>query len=372
MNRDEQERRRRWRLILGEAAAGLAEADSGPLLTGPHDQGIDRALGDLYDASPEGGLGQSAPRLLRWLGDIRHYFPAEVVTIIQRDALARLDLESLPQLPDLLEAVEPDVALIPVLLALAAEMPATTRDAAREVVRRLVARLTERLRQPIRQAVRGHLERIRPPRPRRWREIDWPRTIRANLANSVPGHPPLLNGRLIGRRGATARPARRTIIICLDQSGSMARSAVHAAIMAAVIAAIPTFRTHLIAFDTSVVDLTPFLDDPVELLFNLNLGGGTDMRRALDYARQLMVEPSQTLIFLISDLFDAGDRDALLATLTAIDQSGARLVPLLALDNDGAPAFNHDFAAWFANHGRRPFAATPDQFPELLRDALDS
>lgn len=373
MNPEEQRRRwRRWRLVLGEAADGVAKDDAGPVLPGAHDQGIDRVLSDLYEGGREGGLGQSAPRLLRWLGDLRHYFPTEVMTVIQQDAMARLDLEQLSLTPDLLGAVEPDVSLIPVLLALAAEMPAPTRQAAREVVGRLVAQLTGRWRQPVRQAVRGHLDRRRPPRPRRSSEIDWPRTIRANLAHSRPGHPAIISGRLIARRGATARPSRRTIIICLDQSGSMAGSAVHAAIMAAVIAAMPTFRTHLVAFDTSVVDLTPFLDDPVELLFSLNLGGGTDIRRALDYARQLMVEPAETLIFLLSDLFDGGDRDSLLATLTAIDRSGARLVPLLALDHDGAPAFNHDLAACLANRGRRPVAATPDQFPELLREVLDS
>ena len=386
------ERRRRWRLILGQAA----DRDSGEpdrWLDDPNDpndpnsladQILDRTLAAIYHQRPDGSvdrtgdLGRSAPRLLRLLGDIREYFPGEAGLILRRDAVERFGLAPLLADPEFLAAIEPDQSLLPVLLTLAAEMPEETRRVAREIVRRLVERLSARLRQPLRGAVELHLGRSRPPRPRSGREIDWMRTIRANLASLRPGQPSLIPARIVARRRALTSSTTLTIIICLDQSASMAGSAVHAAIIASLLARIPALRTHLLAFDTSVVDLSRFLDDPVDLLFGLNLGGGTNIRPALEYAGQLIDQPASTIIFLISDLFDAGERAPLLATVARLGQAGVRVVPLLALADEACPAgdgrpalrFNEELAAAFDQLGLRAATATPDRFPDLLLEIL--
>lgn len=375
------ERRRRWRLILGQTMDDDSREAANSLTT-QADQIIDRTLAAIYPGTDgsAGELGRSAPRLLRLLGDIGEYFPGEAGLILRRDAVERFGLAPLLADPEFLNAIEPDQSLLPVLLALAAEMPAETRRAAREIVRRLVEELTARLRQPLRRAVHLHLGRSRPPRPRSGGEVDWRRTIHASLAGLRPGQPTIIPARIVARRRALTNSTPLRIIICLDQSASMAGSAVHAAIIAALLARIPALRTHLVAFDTSVVDLTRFLDDPVDLLFGLNLGGGTNIRLALEYAGQLIDQPASTIIFLISDLFDGGEREPLLATVARLGQAGVRLVPLLALADEAIPAangqpalrFNEELAAAFDQLGLRAATATPDRFPDLLLEILSS
>jgi uncharacterized protein with von Willebrand factor type A (vWA) domain len=176
-----------------------------------------------------------------------------------------------------------------------------------------------------------------------------------------------------------ARPRanlRQTVILCIDQSASMAGSAVHAAILGSVLASIPSLQTHLLVFDTSVVDLTPHLADPVELLFSLNLGGGTDIRAALQYAQGLVDQPERTVLFLISDLHDGGRREDLIQTFGNLRKSGLKIISLLALDDRAAstsnkPAWNQEVAAELAALGLPALAATPEEFPALLAAILD-
>ncbi|MGX2996840.1 vWA domain-containing protein [Streptomyces sp. JNUCC 64] len=369
---------RRWRLVLGAAAD-----PDGPPLDG-RDATMDRALAALYDhpAAPggdgrgggdgdrTGGLGASAPSVARWLGDVRACFPAPVVRVMQRDALDRLGLSALLLEPELLEAVEADVHLAGTLLSLARAMPERTRETAREVVRRVVADLEARLAAPTRAAVRGALDRgarTRRPRPR---DIDWNRTIAANLAHYLPERRTLVPERLIGRARASAATGKE-VILCVDQSGSMAPSVVYASVFGAVLASVRSLDTRLIAFDTSVVDLTDALADPVDVLFGTRLGGGTDIGRALAHCQRHVTRPADTVLVLISDLYDGGVREETLRRAAAITASGTRLVVLLALSDEGAPAYDHENAAAFAALGAPAFACTPDLFPEVMAAALE-
>ncbi|MCB1919664.1 MAG: VWA domain-containing protein [Candidatus Competibacteraceae bacterium] len=358
------ERQRRWRLILGGGAADGV----GCSLAGA-DLGIDRCLENLYDEERKGGLGGSAPKVARWLGDIRSYFPTSVVRVLQQDALERYGLQRMLLEPEMLEAVEPDVHLVATLLSLSGVMPTKVKDAARRVVRQVVAELERKLANPLRQAISGSLNRsVRNRRPRH-AEIDWHRTIRANLRHYQPEYRTVIPATRIGfgRRNA----ALRDIILCVDQSGSMAASVVYAGIMAAVMASIRSVRTALVVFDTSVVDLTEQLDDPVEVLFGTQLGGGTDIHRALSYCQGLVRAPHDTILVLISDLYEGGDRQQMLKRAASLTAAGVRMIALLALSDKGAPAYDHSIAGALAGMGTPAFACTPDQFPDLMAAAIE-
>lgn len=361
-------RQRRWRLVLGEAA----ETACSGLLAGD-DLRIDEALSALYDADEPGGLrggsGASSPRVARWLGDIRRYFPASVVQVMQKDAFERLDLKSMLFQPEMLEAVQPDVHLVATLMSLRGIIPAKTRDTARAVVRKVVDALMKKLEEPMRSAVTGALNRaVRNRRPRH-AEIDWNRTIRANLRHWQESYRSIIPETLIGY-GRKARRTQREVILCIDQSGSMTASVVYSSIFGAVMASLPAVKTHMVVFDTAVVDLTEQLSDPVEVLFGVQLGGGTDINRAVGYCQSLVRDPRNTIMVLISDLYEGGVEKNLLQRASELVQSGVQLITLLALSDEGAPAYDHHLAAKLAALGVPSFACTPDQFPGLMAAAI--
>ncbi|WP_227996381.1 VWA domain-containing protein [Nocardia australiensis] len=363
---------RRWRLVLGTAAepslGGLGTAD---------DQAMDAALSALYNTEENtasgkraGGLGASAPKMARWLGDIRNYFPSTVVEVMQRDAVDRLNLTQLLLEPELLEAVEPDVHLVGTLLSLNGVMPETTKATARMVVEKVVREIEQRIAAQTLAAVTGALNRATRVNRPRLRDIDWDRTIRKNLANYLPEHRTVVPERLVGY-GRKAQAVRRDVVLAIDQSGSMASSVVYASVFGAVLASMRALKTSLVVFDTEVVDLTEHLTDPVEVLFGTQLGGGTDINRAIAYSQSLVTRPADTLFVLISDLYEGGIRAEMLRRVNAMKESGVQVVVLLALSDDGAPAFDHENAAALAALGVPAFACTPDKFPDLLALALD-
>lgn len=355
--------RRRWRLILGESADPGREAP----LEGT-DAGMDRALDLLYDADRRGTLGKSSPTINRWLGDIRKYFPAPVVQVMQRDALERLDLKQMLLEPELLSSVEPDVHLVGTLLQLSAILPAQTRDTAREVVRRVVDDLEKRLHHPLRQALMSALNRSARNRRPRLNEIDWHRTIRQNLRHYQPDLGAIIPERLagFGRKGRSLKH----IILLVDQSGSMASSVVYASVFSAALASLRAIETRIVVFDTAVVDLSEKINDPVDLLFSTQLGGGTDINKALGYAQSVIRQPSDTILVLISDLFEGGPRAEMLKKVQALTFAGVTLVALLALNDEGAPAFDRENAAAFTALGVPAFACTPEKFPEIMATAV--
>ena len=362
------ERLRRWRLVLGEDE-GIGQTLSG------EDAARDRVLAALYDSDEAGertgGLGASAPRVARWLGDVRTYFPSRVVRVMQQDAMDRLGLHQLLLEPEMLDAVEPDIHLVGTLLSLTGVIPAKSRETARTIVRKVVEDLERRLEQPTRSAVSGAINRsARTRRPRRTAEIDWPRTITANLRHYQPDHRTVIAETLIGH-GRKASTVEREIILCIDQSGSMASSVVYASVFGAVLAGLRAVDTKLVVFDTAVVDLTDELHDPVDLLFGVQLGGGTDINRALAYCQGLVRRPNDTVLVLISDLLEGGVREEMLKRAGSMAAAGVQVIALLALSDEGAPAYDHDNAAALATLGIPAFACTPDLFPELMAAAIE-
>lgn len=363
------ERNRRWRLILGGGEADGISSEGG-LTLDSQDTAMDQTLAALYEAQGKrsGGLGGSSPKVARWLGDIRSYFPSSIVRVMQQDALERLNLQQMLLEPEMLAAVEPDVHLVANLLSLSQVMPSKTKETARLVVQRVVEDLLRQLANPMQQAVQGSLNRsIRNRRPRH-HEIDWHRTIRANLRHYQPEYRTIIPETRIGF--GRKRSALRDIVLCVDQSGSMATSVVYASIFAAVLASLPAVKTQLVVFDTAIVDLTDLLQDPVDVLFGTQLGGGTDINRALGYCQGLIRRPEETILVLISDLYEGGNREAMLKRVASLVNSGVQMVTLLALSDDGAPYFDHSNAAKFATLGIPVFACTPDKFADLMAAAI--
>jgi Mg-chelatase subunit ChlD len=307
----------------------------------------------------------------RWLGDIRSYFPSTVVQVMQKDAIERLNLTRLLLEPEMLEAVEPDVHLVGTLLALNRVMPDQARESARAVVRKVVQDLERRLAQKTRTAVTGALDRsARTHRPKRVADIDWDRTIRANLKNYLPEKNTVVPSRLVGY-ARRQRAVQREVVLCIDQSGSMAASVVYSSVFGAVLASMRSLKTSLVVFDTAVVDLTDQLHDPVELLFGTQLGGGTDINRAIAYGQGLITRPAESVFVLISDLYEGGVRQEMLRRVAAMTQAGVQVIVLLALSDEGAPFYDHENAAALAALGVPAFACTPDAFPDLMAAAIE-
>lgn len=373
----DQERLRRWRLVLGDD--GASAASGGWALRG-EDTAIDGALEALYGGGAgasagrgsrrSAGLGASAPDVARWLGDVRRYFPSSVVQLMQRDAIGRLGLAATLTEPELLEAVEPDVHLVGTLLSLREALPEQSRETARAVVRTVVAELERRLAQRTRSTLKGALDRSARSRRPRHADIDWNRTIRANLAHYLPEHRTIVPERLVGYARAR-RGLQKEVLLCLDQSGSMADSIVYASVFGAVLSSLRSLTTRLVAFDTQVVDLTEELEEPVDVLFGIRLGGGTDINRAMAYCESRISRPSETVVVLVSDLYEGGIKGELLARVARLLAQDVQVLVLLALSDEGAPAYDREHAAALAELGVPAFACTPDLFPEVMAAALE-
>ncbi|WP_104105435.1 VWA domain-containing protein [Nocardioides sp. 616] len=368
------DRLERWRLVLG--------GDEGDGLSGPGGQRVslsaddarrDEALAALYgDQAGErsAGLGRSAPRVARWLGDIRGYFPSSVVQVMQADAMKRLGLAQLLLEPEMMRAVQPDIHLVSTLIGLGRVIPEHSRETARAVVRQVTDELEERLRSRTVQAVTGALDRSSRTRRPKFRDIDWGRTIAANLRHYQPEHRTVIPERLVGHARRSSQ-VEREIILCVDQSGSMAESIVYSSVFGAVLASLRSVHTRMVVFDTEVVDLTDEMDDPVDVLFGVQLGGGTDINRALAYCQQQIARPSDTVLVLISDLYEGGIAEEMVRRARQVVDSGAVMIALLALSDSGAPSFDARHAAALAEIGVPSFACTPDLFPDLMAAAIE-
>lgn len=360
---------RRWRLVLGgDDADGI-----GTQLTGA-DRSMDRALGALYDP-PQGGrrgggLGASSPYVAKWLGTIRDHFPRSAVQLLQRDAIERLNLQKLLLEPEMLAEVEPDVHLAATLLSLGKTMPESAKQAARRVVRDVVEEVERRLGSEFERAVRGAIQRSQRNHRPRPADIDWDRTIRANLKNYAPDRRVVIPEKLVGFARRKRRGKLQDVVLCIDQSGSMAPSVVYGGIFGAVLASIAAVKTSIVVFDTAVVDLTDLAADPVDLLFGTQLGGGTDIHRALTYCQGLVTRPEKTTLVMITDLMEGGDRRGMLRRLASLVDSGVNVVCLAALSDEGAPYYDARNAGALAEMGIPTFACTPDLFPDLMATAL--
>ena len=372
------EQLRRWRLILGKDSQASLD-NMGSCSLGGGDSEMDAALAAIYDDIPEdddapkqrsAGLGASAPRLAKWLGDIRTYFKEDVVSVIQTDAIERKGLTQLLFEPETLKSVQPNIQLVGVLMSLKGRIPERTKETARMVVSAVVEEVKKKLEQRLRQAIMGALNRKEHSPIPSASAIDWKWTIGRNLKNYNPKL-----GTIIPERVYFYSRAQRsntwTVIVDIDQSGSMADSVVYGAICGSIFASLPALDTHVIAFDTEVVDLTEKCGtDPVDMLFGIQLGGGTDINKSVAYCEKFITDPKKTLFIMITDLYEGGNEAQLVRRLGEMAASGVRAMCLLALSDNGAPSYDESLARKLAAFGIPCFACTPQRLPDLVEGAL--
>ena len=374
----------KWRLILGgEDADGTGQKLSGS------DLEKDLALAALYeyeegegfnyDPSDEdnpgcrgksGGQGKSNPGIARWLGDIRKYFPKTVVDILQNDAMEHPQIkEKMMFEPEILEKAEPTVDLIVTLMELGKLIPSKTKATARKVVQKVVDELLRKLENDFIQAIQGAISKTTSNRRPNYNEINWGKTILRNLKNYQPEYQTIIPEQLYGY-GRKNRKKLKDVILCLDQSGSMGSSVVYSGIFGSVMASLPSIKTKMVVFDTEVTDLSEDLKDPVDLLFGVQLGGGTDINKALGYCKTLVTKPDETILVLITDLYEMGSPEGMMNKLKELVQNGVQVIVLLALDDDGTPSYDKGISSRVNALNIPVFACTPDLFPDLMASAI--
>jgi len=368
----------RWRLALGPAAERVApqfslEAlrsmaasyDIDPTRLGD----LDQALSFVYDEE-KAGLGASRPYIPTWLASLREFFRHDVVALVQKDAIKQKGLTELLFEPETLPLLERNVELVATLLAARGLVPDAAREAARQIVREVVEEVRKKLETEVRTAVVGAVRKDRTSPLKVARNIDWKRTIARNLRGWDAARKVILPDRFY----FWANQRRRhewDVAILVDQSGSMAESVVYSSIMAAIFASIDVLRTRLLFFDTEVVDVTEMLADPVDVLFASQLGGGTDINRAVAYAEERFIEkPEKTLLLLISDLYEGGDRGSLVARMQHLVDSRVKVVSLLALSDSGKPSYDHEIAAQLGRMGVPCFGCTPKLLPAVIERVM--
>ena len=365
---------RRWRMVLGRyAESALPRRDD--------DAGLDETLGYLYDreytgrglrhgrgVGSGGGLGASALRAVDWLDGARRLFPASTLQRLESDALTRYGLTELLADPSAVDSIETSPELGAALLRIKGTICPQLADGLRALIARIVADAVERLRRPLTTALTGSRRRDRRSPRASARDFDWRRTIAANLGNADP-----VTGRLLVQDVRFMSRRRRQnlqwdVIILVDQSASMASSLLHSAVMASILAALPGLSVRLILFDTSVVDVSHLAGDPVEVLMTCQLGGGTDIARAVAYASGLVRRPTRTVVALVSDFEEGGSVSSLVNEVAALAGSGVRLLGLAALNDDGEPWYDRVVAERLAGAGMRVAAMTPDRFAVWLAE----
>lgn len=352
----------RWRMVLGQEA----DPDQQVKLETPETE-LDQLLNTLYGAEGSAGFGRSAVRIKKWLDGIRSHFPEEVVRMMQRDALERRGLREMLLQPELLEQLEPTISNVATLLPLQDLLPESSQAAIRMLVSRLVKEIEKKLKVPLSMAAQSirHLP-SRPVKPSaQW--LDWKKTIQRNLKHYQPELNALIPEQWYGQKWNRRLPE---IVILMDKSESMIESMVYAAVIGSVLANLKAVRTRLIYFDTEVMDLTDRYEDPVDLILNVPCGGGTDIHLAVQYASRNIHHVHECVVFLISDLFEGGNRLELIKLLQTLLDSGVRVYSLLCIGNQGKPEYDHQLANEFSVMGIPCFACPPDDFPELLAKAF--
>jgi len=371
---------RRWRLVLGRYAGEQLDG----ALQDQRDRELDLSLDYLYGREYEGkglrpgagrargqggSLDPSQVRALDWLERTRKLFPREVYERIQGHALDRYQLSELLNDPATLLSLEPSQALARTLLQMRGRLGGAMLDAVRSVIRQVVEDITRTLRSEFVNALQGRRDRFRQSQLRSSQNFDWRATIRANLRHYDPA-----SGRLlIERPRFNARIKRHLpwdVILCVDQSGSMLDSVMYSAIVAGILSSLPAVRVRLVVFDTSVVDLSHLAHDPVQVLLTVQLGGGTDIGRAMRYCEQLVQSPQRTVLALVSDFEEGAPPAALLASVRRLAEARVKLLGLAALDQGAQPVYDRAMAQRLADRGMQVAALTPTRFAEWLAEVM--
>ena len=374
---DTNDRLRRWRLILGsEAQKRMEGMGNGPDLS-QEDLMMDTALDAIYNRDMKfgfgggAGRGASSPQISRWLGDVRTLFDKDLVKIIQSDAMERCGLKQLIFEPELLNNIEPDMQMASMILTLKDQIPKQSKESAREFIRKIVEQINALLESDLKRAVTASINRkLHSPIPSA-SALDFQTTIRKGIKDYNAKLKKIIPQKYyFFERSATTAANKYTVVLDIDQSGSMGESVIYSSIMSCILASMSAIKTRVVAFDTNIVDLSEKCEDPIDLLFGFTLGGGTDIEKSIKYCSKYIENPKKTIFFLISDLEEGGNRAGLLRRLTQMKEDGVIVICLLAISDAGKPFYDANMAQRIANNGIPCFAAAPQMLPRLLEKAM--
>lgn len=363
---------KRWRLILGSDAEQQINNMGGAGLTA-EELLMDSALSQIYgndSASGKGaGNGMSSPQITKWLGDLRSLFAPMEIKVIQNDAIERRGLKQLLFEPEMLDGLEPDISTASLLLMLKDQIPIRAKENARIYISKIVEDINRRLSDDLKRSVTAAINRREHSPIPSAAALDYKLTVRRNLKNYSPELKTILPEKFYFFERAS-KSASRTIILDIDQSGSMGESVIYSSVMGCILASMNSVKTHIVAFDTKVTDLTELCSDPVELLYGIQLGGGTDIEKSVAYCSELVAEPDKTTMFLITDLYEGGNRNGLIRRIGELKESGVNIIVLLAISDRGKPCYDSSLAEKIASMDIPCFACPPEKLPELLELAI--
>ena len=375
MNRLQDATLARWRLVLGKYAR-----DQITVGLSLEQQRIENALDFLYSREYEGrGVREEKDRtgtldpsqltVPRWLSEVRELFPKDTVALIEKHALDRYGLTELVTDPEILRRLEPNFDLLKMLLTFRGHLKGEVLNEARRVIRNVVEEIKQRLTTEVRRAFSGRRNRFQHSNLKMAQNLDWRGTIRKNLKNFDRQRQQIAVEQVLFFSRIQRRLPWR-IILCVDQSGSMAGSVIYSAVMAGILNGLPLIDVKLIAFDTAVVDLSGYVEDPVELLMNVQLGGGTNIGQAMQYCEQLIEDPHRSIVVLISDFCEGAAPRSLLESCQRFREGGVKLLGLAALDENASPSYDVQMAEMLAAEGMDIAALTPKHFAEWLAKTI--
>jgi len=355
---------RKWRLILGPEAE-----ENSDLLKNETDQKQDQALTLLFENASKNQLKRSRPRLNDWLRDIRDLFTPDQVLFLQKEAIESLDLKSLLFEKETIQNLTPDIELIKTILLLKDQIPEENLVDVKNLVKSYAEEIEEKIEWGIKNSFQLHHEKGDLTYHPRRHEIDWKKTIKKNLRHFQPDLNTILINQKMGYE--KRRHGFPEIFLVVDSSASMSESMIYSAIIASVLAHIRTINTRLILFDSDFVDLTEQLNDVVELLFNIQLGGGTNIVQPLMYMQNQIRNSDESYLFLISDLFDNFDDQRVYDILYKMAEQNIETHCILSMDQQGKSHYNKPLAQQLTNSGIPCYSSSPDQFGDTLQKALN-
>ncbi|MFO0587796.1 MAG: VWA domain-containing protein [Polyangiaceae bacterium] len=362
----------RWRLVLGKSAeqCGIGFSPGSGAGDGEGDcEGAEEALDYLYNEGRGAGSGSSALNVPRWIDRVSELFPRQAKEVLERELVQRKGIHQILEQPDLLDRIEPSVELVKTLLTHRDLIKPETRSLARKVIDKVVNELKKKLEVRVEHAITGALRRDKHSPRKVFRNLDLRTTLRRNLKNWSDEHGKLLVDQVFFH-AAERKKRPWHIIVCVDQSGSMLESAIFSAVMASIFAELPGIKTSLVLFDTNIVDLSDKVGAPVDVLLSVQLGGGTDITRAVEYCSGLISEPARSILVLITDFYEGRPEQDLIRSVRKLADANVRMVGLGALGYDAQPQYNRSTAGKLRKEGMDILVCTPERLAEAMGEII--
>ncbi|MCA1994754.1 MAG: VWA domain-containing protein [Coleofasciculus sp. S288] len=318
------------------------------------------------DGSASGGMGASS-------GTGQGFTISEeqlraTLKAMEGELVDRMALREVLKDDQLANQLTPSMALVEQLLRDKANLSGNALKNAKRLIHEYIDELAEVLRLQVAQTPSGKIDRSVPPK-RVFRNLDLKRTIWKNLTNWNPDEQRLYVDRLYYHHTAKKKTPTRMIVV-VDQSGSMVDAMVQCTILASIFAGIPNVDVHLLAFDTRVLDLTPWVHDPFEVLLRTQLGGGTYIYQALVEASQRILEPRNTALVLISDFYEGGSHQVLFDYIKSLKESGLHFIPVGAVTSSGYFSVDQWFRTKLKELGTPILTGSPKKLIQELKKII--